>query len=46
MRDEARDEQAGLIGWTTKRYSTEDIRERPGGIADEVFRLRREAEAA
>lgn len=46
MRDKARDERAGLIGWTVKRYSTEDIRERPAGIADEVLRLRREAEAA
>lgn len=46
MRDEARDERAGLIGWTIKRYSTEDIRERPAGIADEVLRLRQEAEAA
>ena len=46
MRDEARDEQCGLIGWTVRRYSTEDIRERPAGIADEVERLRREAKAA
>lgn len=46
MRDEARDGQARLVGWTTKRYSTEDIRERPGGIAEEVERLRREAKAA
>ena len=46
MRDEARDGRARLIGWTTKRYSTEDIRERPAGIADEVERLRREAKAA
>ncbi len=46
MRDEARDGRARLIGWTIKRYSTEDIRERPAGIADEVLRLRREAEAA
>lgn len=46
MRDKARDQQAGLIGWTTKRYTTEDIRERPAGIADEVERLRREAKAA
>lgn len=46
MRDEARDEQAGLIGWTIRRYGTEDIRERPAGIADEVFRLREIAEAA
>jgi hypothetical protein len=46
MRDEARDEQCGLIGWTVRRYGTEDIRERPAGIADEVWRLRRDAEAA
>ena len=46
MRDEARDEQAALVGWTTKRYGTEDIRERPAGIADEVWKLRREAQAA
>jgi very-short-patch-repair endonuclease len=46
MRDEARDEQAGLIGWTTRRYATEDIRERPSGIADEVLRLRSAAKAA
>ena len=46
MRDKGRDQRAGLIGWTIKRYSTEDIRERPAGIADEVWKLRREAEAA
>ncbi len=46
MRDEARDEKCGLVGWTVRRYSTEDIRERPAGIADEVGRLRREARAA
>jgi len=46
MRDEARDEQAGLIGWTIRRYGTEDIRERPAGIAEDVLRLRRTAEAA
>ena len=46
MRDEARDERAALIGWTVKRYSTEDIRERPAGIAEEVRRLRKGAEAA
>lgn len=46
MRDEARDERAALRGWTIERYSTEDIRERPAGIADGVLRLRREAEAA
>ena len=46
MRDEARDEKAGLIGWTIRRYGSEDIRERPAGVADEVLRLRRTAEAA
>jgi len=46
MRDEARDEQCGLIGWTIRRYGTDDIRERPAGIADEAARLRRAAEAA
>jgi putative AbiEi antitoxin of type IV toxin-antitoxin system len=46
MRDEARDEQAGLVAWTVRRYGTEDIRERPAGIAEEVLRLRRRAEAA
>ena len=46
MRDEARDEQCGLIGWTVRRYGTEDIRERPAGIAEEVERLRRAARAA
>ena len=43
MRDEARDEQCGLIGWTIRRYSTDDIRLRPAGIAEEVLRLRAEA---
>jgi putative AbiEi antitoxin of type IV toxin-antitoxin system len=46
MRDEARDEKCGLVGWTVRRYSTEDIRERPAGVADEVERLRRSARAA
>jgi len=46
MRDEARDEQCGLVGWTVRRYGTEDIRERPAGIADEVLRLHRMADAA
>jgi hypothetical protein len=46
MRDEARDEQCGLIGWTVRRYGTEDIRERPAGIADEVIRLHGQALAA
>lgn len=40
MRDEARDEQCGLIGWTVRRYSTDDIRLRPAGIAEEVLALR------
>ena len=46
MRDEARDERCGLIGWTVRRYGTDDIRDRPAGIADEVERLRRTAESA
>lgn len=46
LEDEARDQRAGLIGWTVKRYSTEDIRERPAGIAEEVRWLRRGAEGA
>ena len=46
MRDEARDEQCGLVGWMVRRYGTEDIGERPAGIADEVLRLRRIADAA
>jgi hypothetical protein len=46
MRDEARDEKCGQIGWTVRRYTTDDIRERPAGIADEVVRLRRGAAAA
>ena len=40
MRDEARDGQCGLIGWTVRRYGTDDIRLRPAGIAEEVLRLR------
>jgi hypothetical protein len=46
MRDEARDEQCGLIGWTVRRYGTDDIRERPAGVAAEVLALRAEAVAA
>ncbi|HVT42704.1 MAG TPA: type IV toxin-antitoxin system AbiEi family antitoxin domain-containing protein [Acidimicrobiia bacterium] len=45
IRDEARDGQCGLIGWTVRRYDTEDIRERPAGVADEVWRLYRLAAA-
>jgi very-short-patch-repair endonuclease len=46
MRDEARDEKCRLLGWTVRRYTTGDIRDRPAGIADEVHALRREALAA
>jgi len=46
MRDEARDGECRLIGWTVRRYSTEDIEERPAGIAEDVERLRRTAAAA
>jgi hypothetical protein len=46
LRDEARDEKCGRAGWTVRRYSTEDIRERPAGIAEEVGRLRRDGLAA
>jgi hypothetical protein len=46
MRDQARDEQCALLGWTVRRYATEDIRDRPAGIADEVARLRAGALAA
>lgn len=46
MRDQARDEQCGLISWTVRRYGTEDIRDRPAGIADEVAGLRARALAA
>ena len=45
-RDEARDEQCGLTGWTVRRYSTDDIRLLPAGIAADVTRLRGMAEAA
>jgi hypothetical protein len=40
MRDEARDEQCGRLGWTVRRYATEDIRLRASGVADDVARLR------
>jgi hypothetical protein len=43
MRDEARDERCGRVGWTVRRYSTDDIRLRPAGIADEVLTLRARA---
>lgn len=43
MRDEARDEQCRLLSWEVRRFTTEDIRERPAGVADEVNRLVRMA---
>jgi hypothetical protein len=46
LRDEGRDEQCGLVGWTVRRYGTEDVRERPAGIAEDVLALRAEALAA
>jgi hypothetical protein len=46
MRDEARDEQCGLLGWTVRRYSTDDIRLRGAGIAAEVLGLLGLADAA
>jgi very-short-patch-repair endonuclease len=46
MRDEARDEQCNRLGWTVRRYGTDDIRLRPAGIAEEVLRLRRQLLAA
>jgi hypothetical protein len=46
MRDEARDEQCGIVGWTVRRYGTDDIRLRPAGIAADVLGLRAEALAA
>jgi len=46
MRDEARDRQCSEIGWTVRRYGTDDIRLRPAGIADDVTALRARALAA
>ena len=46
MRDEARDEACRLLGWTVRRYATDDIRLRPAGVADDVARLRAMARAA
>jgi very-short-patch-repair endonuclease len=46
MRDEARDEQCGQLGWNVRRYGTDDIRQRPTGIAEEVAGLLAQAEAA
>jgi very-short-patch-repair endonuclease len=46
MRDEARDRQCNEIGWTVRRYGTDDIRLRAAGIADDVTALRARALAA
>ena len=46
MRDEARDEACRRLGWTVRRYSTDDIRLRASGIAEEVTRLRAQRLAA
>ena len=46
MRDEARDEGCRRIGWTVRRYATDDIRLRPAAVADDVMRLRAGAVAA
>lgn len=46
MRDEARDEECHRLGWTVRRYSTDDIRLRASGIAEEVTRLRAQRLAA
>ncbi|HEV7537062.1 MAG TPA: type IV toxin-antitoxin system AbiEi family antitoxin domain-containing protein [Acidimicrobiia bacterium] len=46
MRDAARDEQCALLGWTVRRYATDDIRRRGRAIAEDVAALRREALAA
>ena len=46
MRDEASDEACRRLGWTVRRYATDDIRLRPAAVADDVIRLRAEAVAA
>jgi hypothetical protein len=46
MRDEARDGQCRELGWTVRRYGTDDIRVRPAGIVADVLRLLRLADAA
>ena len=46
MRDEARDKECHRLGWTVRRYSTDDIRLRASGIAEEVARLRAQRLAA
>lgn len=46
MRDEARDRRCNEIGWTVRRYGTDDIRLRAAGIAAEVTALRAWALAA
>jgi very-short-patch-repair endonuclease len=46
MRDKERDKACRLLGWDIGRYTTDDIRLRPAGVADDVMRLRAEATAA
>ena len=46
MRDEGRDEACSRLGWTVRRYSTDDIGRRAAGIADDVMRLRARTLAA
>jgi hypothetical protein len=46
MRDEARDEECGRLGWVVRRYATDDIRLRPAGVAEDVADLRSRALAA
>lgn len=46
MRDKERDEKCWRVGWTVRRYTTDDIRLRPAGVADDVVRLRAGAVAA
>jgi very-short-patch-repair endonuclease len=46
LRDKERDKACRLLGWDIGRYTTDDIRLRPAGVADDVMRLRAEAVAA
>lgn len=46
MRNEQRDDVCRRLGWTLRRYATDDIRLRPAGVADDVMRLRADAVAA
>lgn len=38
-RDAARDRRVEALGWTVRRFSTDDIRRRPGDVAAEIDRL-------